>query len=102
MKGPILEWISVDKPLVPPLHRRNKCDRGFNHQRTGALLCPTGVDWNDPRQASAFYPLYTFVLMRLYSGLKNNFKAVSYTFEAINGLHFSIRHMIPMTRGMGF
>jgi hypothetical protein len=28
--------------------RNVKADRGFHHERTGALLCPTGLDWDDP------------------------------------------------------
>jgi hypothetical protein len=25
-----------------------KIDRGFHHERTGALLCPAGIDWSNP------------------------------------------------------
>ncbi|THH06871.1 hypothetical protein EW146_g9483 [Bondarzewia mesenterica] len=32
--------------LNPPLVRNIKSDRGFHHDRTGALLCPTGMDWS--------------------------------------------------------
>ncbi len=49
LKGVVLEWIAPrDKPLNPPLSRSVKTNRGFNHPVTGALLCPAGLDWNDP------------------------------------------------------
>ncbi|KAG6912373.1 hypothetical protein DXG01_015073, partial [Tephrocybe rancida] len=49
LKGPILDWITPHgENLSPPLSRHIKTDRGFRHERTGELLCPTGLDWNDP------------------------------------------------------
>lgn len=49
MKGVIIDWITPEgQPLMPPLHRKLKLDRGFNHERTGALLCPANVDWSLP------------------------------------------------------
>ena len=49
MKGAIIDWITPpDRDLVPRLSRKHKFDRGFQHEATGALLCPAGVDWNDP------------------------------------------------------
>ncbi|KAJ3540193.1 hypothetical protein NMY22_g4405 [Coprinellus aureogranulatus] len=45
LKGAVLDWIG---PLNPPLSRNSKCDRGFNHERTGFLLCPPELDWNNP------------------------------------------------------
>jgi hypothetical protein len=48
LKGPILDWIvPVGQCLSPPLARNVKMDRGFHHERTGALLCPAGMDWSD-------------------------------------------------------
>ncbi|KAF6764200.1 hypothetical protein DFP72DRAFT_799972, partial [Ephemerocybe angulata] len=49
MKGAILDWIvpSSGEPLRPPLARNIKANRGFNHERTGLLLCPAGLDWNN-------------------------------------------------------
>jgi len=50
MKGAIIDWITPHgQTLTPPLSRRNKSDRGFHHEQTGALLCPAGVDWNIPQ-----------------------------------------------------
>ena len=49
LKGPILDWIvPLGQTLNPPLARNVKTDRGFNHECTGALLCPTGMHWSDP------------------------------------------------------
>jgi hypothetical protein len=49
MKSTVIDWITpTDRELTPRLHRRHKFDRGFQHEVTGALLCPAGVDWSDP------------------------------------------------------
>jgi hypothetical protein len=46
LKGVILEWITLKgQALSPPLSRNIKIGRGFNHKRTGALLCPADLDW---------------------------------------------------------
>lgn len=45
LKGVILDWIG---PLDPPLSRNVKYNRGFQHDRTGFLLCPPELDWNNP------------------------------------------------------
>jgi hypothetical protein len=48
LKGAILDWITPrGQPLNPPLSRNVKIDRGFHHERTGALLCPAGLDWSN-------------------------------------------------------
>jgi hypothetical protein len=48
LKGPILDWITPQgQCLDPPLSRNVKVNRGFNHERTGSLLCPAGMDWTD-------------------------------------------------------
>ncbi|KAG1754733.1 uncharacterized protein EDB91DRAFT_1233614 [Suillus paluster] len=48
LKSAILDWISLrGEAIQPPLHRNSKVDRGFNHELTGSLLCPAGLDWND-------------------------------------------------------
>ncbi|KAF5337961.1 hypothetical protein D9611_014830 [Ephemerocybe angulata] len=50
LKGPILDWIvpPTGEPLQPPLSRNIKVNRGFNHNRTGFLLCPAELDWSNP------------------------------------------------------
>lgn len=48
LKSAIIDWlVPLGEPLVPPITRNVKIERGFNHNVTGALLCPTGVDWSD-------------------------------------------------------
>ena len=47
LKSAILDWITPrGQSLNPPLARNIKSDRGFHHERTGALLCPAGFDWS--------------------------------------------------------
>ncbi|KAH7916871.1 hypothetical protein BV22DRAFT_1108643 [Leucogyrophana mollusca] len=46
MKSAIIDWITPrGQSLTPHIHRNVKSGRGFNHERTGALLCPAGLDW---------------------------------------------------------
>jgi len=48
LKSAIVDWLSPPGvPLHPPIARNIKTDRGFNHEVTGALLCPAGVDWSN-------------------------------------------------------
>ncbi|KAF8233407.1 hypothetical protein L208DRAFT_1557083 [Tricholoma matsutake] len=48
MKAAIIDWITPpDRDLAPRLSRKHKFDRGFQHETTGALLCPAGIDWNN-------------------------------------------------------
>lgn len=47
LKSAILDWITPrGQTLNPPLARNVKTDRGFHHERTGALLCPAELDWS--------------------------------------------------------
>ena len=34
--------------ITPPLNCKMKFDHGFHHETTGSLLCPAGVNWDDP------------------------------------------------------
>lgn len=44
----LLEWIvHQGKVLAPALSQNIKHDRGFQHDHTGFLLCPTIEDWNN-------------------------------------------------------
>ncbi|KAG6912200.1 hypothetical protein DXG01_016568, partial [Tephrocybe rancida] len=53
MKPAVIDWITpADGFLNPPLNRRYKISRGFNHEVTGGLLCPAGLDWNNPEYGS--------------------------------------------------
>ncbi|KAG1898245.1 uncharacterized protein F5891DRAFT_1129640 [Suillus fuscotomentosus] len=48
LKGSVLNWITPKgQSLVPPLAHNMKIDCGFHHERTGALLCPAGLDWSN-------------------------------------------------------
>ncbi|KAG1779658.1 hypothetical protein EV702DRAFT_1178319 [Suillus placidus] len=50
LKSAVLDWIAPKGEAIrPPLHRNSKIDRGYNHELTGSLLCPAGLDWNDPQ-----------------------------------------------------
>ncbi|KAG1886261.1 hypothetical protein F4604DRAFT_1878077 [Suillus subluteus] len=49
LKSAVLNWIAPKGAAIrPPLHRNSKINRGFNHELTGSLLCPAGLDWKDP------------------------------------------------------
>ncbi|KAG1722779.1 hypothetical protein EDD22DRAFT_982974 [Suillus occidentalis] len=48
LKCAVLEWLLPrGQAVIPPLSRNIKSDRGFNHEVTGALLCPAGLDWSN-------------------------------------------------------
>ena len=51
LKSAIIDWLfpAVGEPPIPPLSQKNKAGRGFNHEVTGALLCPAALDWKDKR-----------------------------------------------------
>ncbi|KAF6756502.1 hypothetical protein DFP72DRAFT_846797 [Ephemerocybe angulata] len=50
IKVAIVDWITpLNAVLTPPIQRNVKTDRGFHHPRTGELLCPVNMDWNDPK-----------------------------------------------------
>ena len=63
MKGPIIDWITPKgQSLTPHIPRNVKAGRGFNHDRTGALLCPAGLDWNNVAwvfSPAALLPIFT-------------------------------------------
>ncbi|KAH6888289.1 hypothetical protein BKA70DRAFT_1121574 [Coprinopsis sp. MPI-PUGE-AT-0042] len=49
LKSAIVDWIIPlnGQPLNPPIARNVKMDRGFLHPRTGFLLCPVDLNWQD-------------------------------------------------------
>lgn len=47
LKSAVIDWITPQAGLHPALHRNSKMDRGFLHEVTGALLCPTSLGWSD-------------------------------------------------------
>ncbi|KZP06421.1 hypothetical protein FIBSPDRAFT_966463 [Athelia psychrophila] len=53
LKGAILDWIAPKGDVLrPSISRNSKVNRGFHHETTGALLCPTFMDWSDPKTKS--------------------------------------------------
>ncbi|OBZ65231.1 hypothetical protein A0H81_14712 [Grifola frondosa] len=53
LKGAILDWICIPgEAFNPPLNRNVKTTRGYQHDVTGALLCPAGLKWEDPKVKS--------------------------------------------------
>jgi len=49
LKSAIINWLTPPgEALILPIARNMKVDRGYHHEKTGLLLCPTGVDWSDP------------------------------------------------------
>ncbi|KIM65447.1 hypothetical protein SCLCIDRAFT_112647, partial [Scleroderma citrinum Foug A] len=48
MKSAVVDWITPKgQSLNLHIPRNAKARRGFNHEHTGALLCPAGLDWNN-------------------------------------------------------
>ncbi|KAF8834974.1 hypothetical protein BDN67DRAFT_1015979 [Paxillus ammoniavirescens] len=48
MKSAVINWITPKgQTLNPHIPRNVKSGRGFNHKRTGALLCPAGLNWSN-------------------------------------------------------
>lgn len=57
LKGAVLDWVTPQgQTLSPPLTRNRKDDRGFKHERTGALLCPIDLDWSNAEYVIALVP----------------------------------------------
>ncbi|TDL20869.1 hypothetical protein BD410DRAFT_841057 [Rickenella mellea] len=50
IKIQIVEWIKTNPNIAlnPPLLPKQKTGRGFDHPRTGFLLCPAHLNWDDP------------------------------------------------------
>ena len=73
LKGAVLDWIVPEgQSLDPPLACNTKADRGFCHERTGALLCPAGMDWTDPE--CVISSVRVFILIWLI-GQRSNYEA---------------------------
>ncbi|KAJ3506635.1 hypothetical protein NMY22_g17185 [Coprinellus aureogranulatus] len=50
LKAAVVDWITPpNQVLIPPIQRNVKTDRGFHHPRTGELLCPVNLDWDDEK-----------------------------------------------------
>jgi hypothetical protein len=78
LKGAILDWITPrGQPLNPPLSRNIKTDRGFHHERTGALLCPAGLDWGNNEYENFILTSYLLTLSRIKEKLKTGEMVIS-------------------------
>ncbi|KAH9916549.1 hypothetical protein B0H21DRAFT_781955 [Amylocystis lapponica] len=48
LKEPMIDWITpMGGQLNPAIKRNKKAERGFQHDVTGALLCPVELDWDN-------------------------------------------------------
>lgn len=72
LKGAIIDWITPKGDiLTPSLSRNSKLTRGFHHETTGTLLCPTFLDWSDHKCVNAcFNKFHTDLCLRTKSGLQ--------------------------------
>jgi hypothetical protein len=78
LKGAILDWITPrGQSLSPPLARHVKSDRGFHHERTGALLCPAGLDWSNAEWVSFLVNYYKLTHHRTKERLRSGELAVA-------------------------
>lgn len=56
LKSVIIDWITPrGESLVPAIARNVKCDRGYNHDRTGGLLCPADLDWSKDEHVHFYF-----------------------------------------------
>jgi hypothetical protein len=79
LKSAILDWITPrGQALTPALSRNGKIDRGFHHERTGALLCPADMDWSNVEcvRGMSQNPLLT-VAIRVREKLRNGEISIS-------------------------
>ncbi|KAH6908131.1 hypothetical protein BKA70DRAFT_1103857, partial [Coprinopsis sp. MPI-PUGE-AT-0042] len=53
LKAAVVDWITEGQSQVPTLRRNAKAGRGYQNEITGRLLCPVGVDWDDPEYREA-------------------------------------------------
>lgn len=80
LKSAIIDWLTPPgEALIPPISRNVKVERGFNHEVTGALLCPAGVDWSDQEWVPTSFRscmLGTFTI--LFTGSRGNYEQASF------------------------
>ncbi|KAJ3514482.1 hypothetical protein NMY22_g14718 [Coprinellus aureogranulatus] len=58
LKSAVIDWIAPasGEPIHPHIPKHSKVDRGFNHDITGALLCPTSLDWSKEEYVYEMFP----------------------------------------------
>jgi hypothetical protein len=102
LKIVIVDWITPPgQALEPPISRKIKSTRGFHHERTGALLCPAGIDWSNPTCASSSL-LLCFFSQSSIQGQRRSSVMGRCRSAAISGRCFSMltSPMILMILGM--
>ena len=88
LKGAILDWIVPHgQSLYPSIVQNVKIDQGFNHEHTGALLCPVDMDWSDLEWVSHFQCV-TVLACSGVAVLNPSFRMVRSWLQAISGLFF--------------
>ena len=61
LKSAIFDWITPPgQSLIPPIAQNIKMDHGFNHECTGSVLCPAGMDWTNPEWVFSKWPNILF------------------------------------------
>jgi Family of unknown function (DUF6698) len=101
LKSAVLDWITPrGQPLNPPLSRNVKVDRGFQHECTGSLLCPAGLDWSCPEYVVQSELVITLILLTIE--YKRNFVVVKWWYLETSGPSFYIvaTLMTSKIRGM--
>ena len=102
LKGAILDWITPrGQPLNPPLSRNVKIDRGFHHDRTGALLCPAGLDWSNHEFAILYFQTNAVGSSTRLAVPRRICEMGNSLWRAINGLFSYIMDTILMGRILG-
>ena len=103
MKSPIIDWITPKgQSLTPHIPRNVKSGRGFNHDHTGALLCPAGLDWNNTERV--IYFLRNTLFYMYLPGLALNSQIARFKWPGISGQSscMPITIMTLRIRGMAF
>ena len=60
--------------ITPPLNCKMKFDHGFHHETTGSLLCPAGVNWDDPEWVLVICGMSLFTVF-IFSRIKAKLKS---------------------------
>ena len=61
MKAAVIDWITPKgQSLNPHIPHNVKSGHGFNHEHTGALLCPTSLDWANTKYMGELPSRFSF------------------------------------------
>ncbi|EGO02661.1 hypothetical protein SERLA73DRAFT_47911 [Serpula lacrymans var. lacrymans S7.3] len=62
IKSAVIDWITPKgQTLLPHIHHNVKAGCSFNHECTGTLLCPAGLDWSNTEIKSKLMNVQTYV-----------------------------------------